>query len=86
MGVVTPVPPGNQERAGKLWHRRQELQAVLTSLSMIHLELNPNDDLELVVADRIVQAGMLVKEAMELLSPSPKPRVQIKRKPFPWDK
>ena len=85
MSVVTPVPVDPNERAAKLWQKRQALQAVLTNLTMIGSELDLNDDLELVVANRVLAAHTKVKEAMELLAPTPKPRV-TKRKPHLWDK
>ena len=86
MSVVTPVPEGNNERAAKRWHRRQELQGIFTSLGMasagLVIDLEQNE-----IIDRVTAAGKLIQEAMELLSPTPpKPRIRIREKPKPWER
>lgn len=84
MVIVTPAPEGIKEQEAKRWHRRQELQAVLTSLVTIRQQLS-RDDVDLAVSDLISDASDLVQKAMEILSPRPRARLAPK-KPFPWDK
>jgi hypothetical protein len=85
MVVVTPVPEDPNEKAVTRWRYRQALQTVLASLGTIRGQLDTHDDLEQVVADRIMVAQGKVKEAMELLSPTPK-APKTKRKPHLHDR
>ena len=81
--VVTPLPPeSDKERAGKLWQKRQQLQAVLTSLITIRKDFDVYSKCFLVdvVYSRLGCAIEKIQESMELLSPAPRVRVPLKGK------
>lgn len=79
--VVTPPPhESDKDRAGKLWQKRQALQAVLTSLGLVRKQLDVYYDLECVVDNRLQDAQSLIQESMELLSPAPRVRVPLRGK------